>query len=95
MLAARLTVVGKALYDEWVGICGPASCRSPGRHGRKTVVAFTLLPVRSTVGQLPLEQHIGVRIPDGQPKLQILTQLISTHVDVSRPESTYLVHYNQ
>ena len=27
----------------------------------------TRLPVRSMVGQLPLEQHIGVRIPDRQP----------------------------
>ena len=27
-----------------------------------------VLPLRSTVGQLPLEQHIGVRIPEGQPK---------------------------
>ena len=25
------------------------------------------LPLRSMVGQLPLEQHIGVRIPEGQP----------------------------
>ena len=28
----------------------------------------SLLPLRSMVGQLPLEQHIGVRIPEGQPK---------------------------
>jgi hypothetical protein len=28
---------------------------------------FTALPPRSMVGQLPLEQHIGVRIPGGQP----------------------------
>jgi hypothetical protein len=26
-----------------------------------------ILPLRSMVGQLPLEQHIGVRIPEGQP----------------------------
>ena len=26
-----------------------------------------VLPPRSMVGQLPLEQHIGVRIPGGQP----------------------------
>ena len=25
------------------------------------------MPTRSMVGQLPLEQHIGVRIPGGQP----------------------------
>ena len=28
---------------------------------------FAALPPRSMVGQLPLEQHIGVRIPGGQP----------------------------
>ena len=28
---------------------------------------FALLPPRSMVGQLPLEQPIGVRIPGGQP----------------------------
>jgi hypothetical protein len=27
-----------------------------------------LLPPRSTAGQLTLDQHIGVRIPGGQPK---------------------------
>jgi hypothetical protein len=27
------------------------------------------LPLRSMVGQLPLEQHIGVRIPEGQPTM--------------------------
>jgi hypothetical protein len=30
-------------------------------------VASAALPPRSMVGQLPLEQHIGVRIPGGQP----------------------------
>lgn len=33
---------------------------------------ITRLPLRSTVGQLPLEQHIGVRIPEGQPTLTFL-----------------------
>jgi hypothetical protein len=36
--------------------------RRVGRH------FLRLLPPRSMVGQLPLEQHIGVRIPGGQPK---------------------------
>jgi hypothetical protein len=31
------------------------------------LASFTALPPRSMVGQLPLEQHIGVRIPGGQP----------------------------
>src|SRR6202167_1018514 len=30
-------------------------------------VSLAALPPRSMVGQLPLEQHIGVRIPGGQP----------------------------
>ena len=30
-------------------------------------VTSAALPPRSMVGQLPLEQHIGVRIPGGQP----------------------------
>jgi hypothetical protein len=30
-------------------------------------VRIAALPPRSMVGQLPLEQHIGVRIPGGQP----------------------------
>jgi hypothetical protein len=29
--------------------------------------ALLLLPPRSTAGQLTLDQHIGVRIPGGQP----------------------------
>jgi hypothetical protein len=36
-----------------------------GRLSPSLILRF--LPVRSMVGQLPLEQHIGVRIPDGQP----------------------------
>jgi hypothetical protein len=35
-----------------------------------------MLALRSTVGQLPLEQHIGVRIPEGQPvKLFIINNI--------------------
>ena len=58
---------GECSYDEQVGFSGPALCRGRSRYGRKTSLAFRLLPLRSTVGQLPLEQHIGVRIPEGQP----------------------------
>ena len=32
---------------------------------------FRLLPPRSMVGQLTLTQHIGVRIPGGQPILYL------------------------
>jgi hypothetical protein len=30
-----------------------------------------ILPPRSTAGQLTLDQHIGVRIPGGQPSFSI------------------------
>jgi hypothetical protein len=46
----------------------PATCRGSGQHGCKTKPSiYLLLPPRSMVGQLPLEQPIGVRIPGGQP----------------------------
>jgi hypothetical protein len=35
-------------------------------------VRLAALPPRSMVGQLPLEQHIGVRIPGGQPIMHFL-----------------------
>ena len=55
---------GDSPYDEKVGLrCGtlPNYCQQGCENG------FFLLPLRSMVGQLPLEQHIGVRIPEGQP----------------------------
>ena len=54
-----------------------------------------LLPLRSMVGQLPLEQHIGVRIPEGQPITQKLTLPSSTSLDVSLRTSTVLTKLNQ
>ena len=56
---------GESPYDEQVGILrmAPAGLRRPGFEPRFP----RLLPLRSMVGQLPLEQHIGVRIPEGQP----------------------------
>ncbi len=53
VLRAALTGVGPALTIEKSGV-------SAG-------FLFAALPPRSMVGQLPLEQHIGVRIPGGQP----------------------------
>jgi hypothetical protein len=44
----------RALYDEKVAA-----------HGQR--FAAFVLPPRSMVGQLTLDQHIGVRIPGGQP----------------------------
>ena len=48
----------------WQGnltVAQPAN-RISGREKRR-------LPPRSTAGQLTLDQHIGVRIPGGQPNL--------------------------
>ena len=42
------------------------------------------------VGQLPLEQHIGVRIPEGQPLIQLQPRCFSTSFDVSLLSSTLL-----
>ena len=53
-------------YDERVGSVlgtGAAPCRAL-RAMKQTP---HLLPPRSTAGQLTLDQHIGVRIPGGQP----------------------------
>src|SRR5271165_4298501 len=42
------------------------------------------LPPRSTAGQLTLDQHIGVRIPGGQPiKSRVLSTSTKTHSAVS------------
>ena len=46
------------------GVQRPAVGGSPWLQDRS---AWRPLPTRSMVGQLPLEQHIGVRIPGGQP----------------------------
>ena len=51
------------------------------------------MPTRSMVGQLPLEQHIGVRIPGGQPILHIQSQPSLTYLDVSLSISTHIDHY--
>lgn len=45
------------------------------RHGQRS--AAFVLPPRSMVGQLTLDQHIGVRIPGGQP-IQHLPALLRT-----------------
>lgn len=87
----------QSTYDEQVGclcmapaMAGPncfwlASCRE----------VFILLPVRSTVGQLPLEQHIGVRIPDGQPRTLPQSHPSSMLLDVPLLLSLSIAHYNQ
>ena len=65
-----------------MGISGPAGMqlrltalqegnRIKARYSTLYVVVFAVsLPPRSMVGQLTLDQHIGVRIPGGQPLFQ-------------------------
>jgi hypothetical protein len=50
-----------------VALTGVVCTFTIGRLGAPPVFFFAALPPRSMVGQLPLEQHIGVRIPGGQP----------------------------
>jgi hypothetical protein len=57
----------ESLYHERVGNLRQASESGICQCGFETKVRQVLLPPRSMVGQLPLEQPIGVRIPGGQP----------------------------
>jgi hypothetical protein len=68
--ATGLTLSGNPLMMDKLAFAARRPAVTQTRPvARKANLCFTLhlLPVRSTVGQLPLEQHIGVRIPDGQP----------------------------
>ena len=56
-------------YDEKVGIQSRILCLA-GSTRLQDGLYSRLLPPRSMVGQLPLEQHIGVRIPGGQPSFE-------------------------
>ena len=81
---------GECPYDEKVGlgVRRPAAVR-PMRLSNEPG-EIELLPPRSMVGQLPLEQPIGVRIPGGQPKTLRQRRRFSTLLDVSLPFSTRL-----
>ena len=62
----RFDRVRESPYDEpsWPTACGLRLCID----GCLAAVRLSpLLPPRSMVGQLTLDQHIGVRIPGGQP----------------------------
>ena len=61
----RLTTSAKSPYDKQVGSCHvqPWICALEMKSARD----LRVLPPRSMVGQLTLDQHIGVRIPGGQP----------------------------
>ena len=56
----------ESTYDDEVVAVRPAFC-SKHVYTFERVHKSHVLPPRSMVGQLPLEQPIGVRIPGGQP----------------------------
>ena len=58
-------------YDDQVGMHPSAPCRASPMAASLSPTVSRLLPPRSMVGQLTLDQHIGVRIPGGQPRTQI------------------------
>jgi hypothetical protein len=84
LLQSGIDHAGESPYDEEVGF----SITAPSRVdvNAAAIGCAYELPTRSMVGQLPLEQHIGVRIPGGQPnkinnleiilKLQIQTLML-------------------
>ena len=45
----------------------PSAAQRDGKSPQRGRFRSPLLPPRSTAGQLTLDQHIGVRIPGGQP----------------------------
>ena len=60
---------GESPYDEKVGLrVSSALPRPEPMRVRDELLKLKLVPPRSMVGQLPLEQPIGVRIPGGQPR---------------------------
>jgi hypothetical protein len=61
---------------------GSGARREPGQQAARCHVS-RLLPPRSMVGQPPLERHIGVRIPGGQPSILLQSQSTSTDPDAS------------
>ena len=59
-------LVASAPYDGKVGVCGSSGPKLKLLCFGLSMPSFRL-PPRSMVGQLTLDQHIGVRIPGGQP----------------------------
>src|SRR5579863_4412229 len=65
-----LTLGAQSPYDEGVEC---VSCvRTRVTRLRNRILPVGSLPPRSTAGQLTLDQHIGVRIPGGQPTPTLL-----------------------
>jgi hypothetical protein len=56
-------------------VCGPRRPAGTEVTSAADRADSHLLPLRSMVGQLPLEQHIGVRIPEGQPEARARPQI--------------------
>jgi hypothetical protein len=54
-------------WSRLIGLTGGGPAHRIEKPGTSAGFLFAALPPRSMVGQLPLEQHIGVRIPGGQP----------------------------
>ena len=57
----------QSTYDGQVGFGARRPAVAQATPAARIESAFLLLPPRSMVGQPPLERHIGVRIPGGQP----------------------------
>ena len=55
------------VWSRLIGLTGGGPALKIEEPGTSAGFLLAALPPRSMVGQLPLEQHIGVRIPGGQP----------------------------
>ena len=80
---------GESTYDEWVGFQRLTLCEAAGQHGCRIAAFRAYCPLVQRLGQLPLEQHIGVRIPGGQPRIQLHSLRFSAFLDVPLLDSTF------
>src|ERR1039458_8119701 len=68
----------------------PSDCVAHDLTGSVTHWIINTLPPRSTAGQLTLDQHIGVRIPGGQPRL--FNRFYTFHLALCRVKKTGQIH---
>jgi hypothetical protein len=66
-MAANVRIQSQKPSEVLIGLTSGSPALKIGEPGVSAGFLLTALPPRSMVGQLPLEQHIGVRIPGGQP----------------------------
>jgi hypothetical protein len=66
-MAASFRIPGQKTLQVPLGLTSGSPALKIEKLAESPASCFTALPPRSMVGQLPLEQHIGVRIPGGQP----------------------------